>query len=74
MLRSLKKKKKAREKEDDTDVGSDQEAESSGQTTSSRGTVIITLRNVPPYTECNNSLWCRRDVTDISQPQGTFVV
>ena len=52
-LGSLKKKGKAREEEDDTDVDSDQEAESSGGTGSSRGTVIIMLRNVPPYTECN---------------------
>ena len=72
-LGSLKKKGKAREEEDDTDVNPDQEAESSGNTGSSRGSVIITLRNVPPYTECNQFLWRRRDITDISSFQGTFV-
>ena len=51
-LGNLKKKGKAREEEDDTDSDSDQERRSNGQTGSSRGTVIITLRNVPPYTEC----------------------
>jgi 25S rRNA (uracil2634-N3)-methyltransferase len=51
-LGHLKKKGKAREEDDDTDSDSDQERRSSGQTGSSRGTVIITLRNVPPYTEC----------------------
>ena len=71
---SLKKKGKAREEEDDADADSDRAAESSGGTGPSRGTVIITLRNVPPYTECNQFLWCRRDVADISPSQGTFVV
>ena len=73
-LRSLKKKGKTREEEDGTDVGSDQEGGPGGETGSSRGTVIITLRNVPPYTECNQFLWCRKDVTDFSSSQGTFVV
>jgi len=71
-LGGLKKKGKAREEEDDADADSDQVAESSGGTGSSRGTVIITLRNVPPYTECNQFPWCWRDVTDISpsHPRG----
>jgi len=73
-LESLKKKGKAREEEDGTDVDSDQEAESSGGTGSSRGAVIITLRNVPPYTECNWFLWYWKDATDIFPSQGTFAV
>lgn len=48
------RKAKAREGGDNTDVDSDQESELSSQTHSSGGTVIITLRNVPPYTECKD--------------------
>ena len=51
-LVSRKKKGKAEKGEDDTDTDSNPEGESSGHAGSSRGTVIITLRNVPPYTEC----------------------
>ena len=71
-LGSLKKKGKAQEEEDDADANSDQAAESSGGTGPSRGTVIITLRNVPPYTDCNQFPRCWRDVTDISpyHPRG----
>lgn len=47
-------KGKIREGGDDTDVDSDQEGELSGQAESPGGTVIITLRNVPPYTECKD--------------------
>jgi len=65
-LESLKKKGKAQDGEDDTDA--DSVAESSGGTGSSRGTVMITLRNVPPYTECNQFPRCRRDVADICPP------
>ena len=59
-LERLKKKGKAREEEDGTDVDSDQEVELSGQTGPSRGAVIITLRNVLPYTDCNDFFWCWR--------------
>ena len=45
-------KGKVREGGDDTEVDSDQECELSGQTDPTGGAVIITLRNVPPYTEC----------------------
>jgi len=58
VLGNLNKKGKARE-EDDTDEDSEQEGKPSGQAGSSRGTVIITLRNVPPYTECKDLLSCR---------------
>ena len=61
-LGSRKKKGKAREEEGDEDSAgaySDQEGESNGHTGSSRGTVIITLRNVPPYTECKSFLMSR---------------
>jgi len=71
---SLKKKGKAREEEDDADADSGRTAESSGGTDPPRGTVIITLRNVSPYTECNQFLWCRREVADTSPSQGTFAV
>lgn len=40
----------------DGDVDSDKESELSGQTVSFGGTVIITLRNVPPYTQCKDFL------------------
>ena len=59
-LVSLKKKGKAREEEDDTDSDSDQEIEASGQAGPSRGSVVITLRNVPPYADCNDFFLCRR--------------
>lgn len=65
-LGNLKRKGRAREEEDDTDVGSEQEGEPSGQTGPSRGTVIITLRNVPPYTECKGFSSCRKNVNDDS--------
>jgi hypothetical protein len=74
-LGSLKKKGKTREEKDDTDVDSDQEGGSREQTGPSRGTVIITLRNVAPYTECK-WVW----ITSVSkchlrlQFQGIFVV
>ena len=61
-LGSRKKKGKAWEDEGDEDsegADSDQEGESSGHTGSSRGTIIITLRNVPPYTECKSFLMSR---------------
>jgi len=54
-----KKKGKARE-EDDTGSDSDQEGGSGGRAGSSRGTVIITLRNVPPYTDCKDFFLGRR--------------
>ena len=47
-----RKKGKKQEGEDDTDSDSDQEGEPDGRAGSSRGSVIITLRNVPPYTDC----------------------
>ena len=43
-----KKRRKATEDDDDDDIQSDMEDEK--VTASSRGTVLITLRNVPPYT------------------------
>ena len=55
-LGSRKKKGKAKEEEDNTDVEPDQEGGVSTQMGSSRGTVIVTLRNVPPYTECKGFL------------------
>jgi len=67
---SPKKKGKAREEEDDTDVDSDKGAGSNGQTGPPRGTVIITLRNVPPYTECKGFLPYRRAPLTISNPRG----
>ena len=60
-LAGQKKKGKAREEEDDSEVGnSDQDDGSRGQTSSPRGTVIITLRNVPPYTECKDFVSCSK--------------
>lgn len=43
------KKKKARGSDDEDDSGTDN-GEGMSQTASSRGTILITLRNVPPYT------------------------
>ena len=45
-------KEQARGCEDNTDAGSEEEGELNSQADSPGGTVIITLRNVPPYTEC----------------------
>lgn len=45
-------KNKAREDEDNANVDSDKEDESNDEAGPPRGRVIITLRNVPPYTEC----------------------
>jgi len=67
---SLKKKRKAREEEDDTDVDSDKEAGPSGQTGPSRGTAIITLRNVPPYSDCKGFLPHRKASLTASDPRG----
>lgn len=57
-LKSRRKKGKARDDDNDTEIESDREGEPSGQTGSSRGTIIITLRNVPPYTECKSFFSC----------------
>jgi len=59
-LGSRKKKGRVQDGEDDTGSDSDQEGESGGQAGSSRGTVIITLRNVPPYTDCKDIFFGRR--------------
>ena len=54
------RKKKGKVQEEDSDSDSDQEGESRGQGGSSKGTVIITLRNVAPYTECKSFISDRR--------------
>jgi len=69
-LGSRKKKGKEQGEEDDTDTDSDQGGELSGLMGSSRGTVIITLRNVPPYTECKGFLSCPRVILTIRNPRG----
>ena len=49
-------KKEGREDGNGGDVDSDKEGELSDQTVFFGGTVIITLRNVPPYTQCKDFL------------------
>jgi 25S rRNA (uracil2634-N3)-methyltransferase len=51
------KKGKAREEGGGSDVDSEEEGEPNNQTIPPRGSVIITLRSVPPYTECNESFF-----------------
>ncbi|KAF9654147.1 hypothetical protein BDM02DRAFT_3133670 [Thelephora ganbajun] len=77
-LGSLKKKGKGQEEGDDTDIDLDQEGKSSGQTGFSKGTVIITLRNVPPYTEWDICRLAKKPpppaVTGMKHPNPTYTL